>query len=81
MQGEGGECEGDHPTAPLLTIQQPPHTHILTMTGEGQVVCAEPVLHCCQGECGVSQEVVTRTAAGQRSGQQPNEGHVGWQEL
>lgn len=71
MQGEDGECEGDHPAAPLLTIRQPPRTYILTRTGEGEVMCAEPILHLGQGERGVSQEVVTGTAVGQRSGKQP----------
>lgn len=71
MQGEDGECEGDHPAAPLLTIRQPPCTYILTRTGEGEVMCAEPILHLGQGERGVSQEVVTGTAVGQRSGKQP----------
>lgn len=54
------------------TIQQPlfspprvAHMHILTMAGEGEVMCAEPILHCCQGKCGMSQEVVTRTTVGQ----------------
>lgn len=41
------------------------HMHILTMAGEGEVMCAEPILHCCQGKCGMSQEVVTRTTVGQ----------------
>lgn len=65
MQSKGGESEGDHPTATLLTIQHPPGTHILTMAGKGEVMCAEPILHCCQGERGMSQEVVTRATAGQ----------------
>lgn len=48
-----------------LTIQHPPRMYILTMAGKGEVMCAEPILHCCQGEPGMSQEVVTRTTAGQ----------------
>lgn len=64
MPGEGEERGGDHPRALLSTIQHHPHAHILTMAGKSQVMCAEPILHCYQGECGMSQEVVTGTTAG-----------------
>lgn len=50
---------------PLFSPPRVAHIHILTMAGEGEVMCAEPILHCCQGERGMSQEVVTRTTVGQ----------------
>jgi len=53
-----------HQAATHATIKGKPG-RVLLMAGEGEVVCAEPILHCHQGERRVSQEVVTRTTAGQ----------------
>jgi hypothetical protein len=56
--------EKDYPTAPFTMTSVPICTH--TMAGKGEVVRTEPILHCSQGECGMSQEMVTRTPGGKR---------------
>lgn len=68
VQGEVGDKKGTIPW-PLLPVSP---THIHTMTGKGEIMCAEPILHCCQGECGMSQEVVTGTPGEERRGHQPS---------
>lgn len=68
-QGEDGEGERATPQ-PLLAVPTPPtHTHAHTMTGEGEVMCTESILDCCQGEGGVGQEVESRTSGGRRGPQ------------